>query len=694
MIRSKSPLEFQPIHQELLDVLFLPNSDATLLWGQWKQHEDIDYLEPGIYELLPVLYRRLHKLLPDDAWMTRMRGVYKKVWTSNATTLRRVLGAVQSLERSDVDVMFIKGMGLLSDYNGDLGLRMMSDVDLLVHRDDVERANDILISDNWIPCPGANRELIVRKITRELHGWGFVKDQIQIDLHWNWSHRDLGQIDDESIWKTARWELMLGYQCLTPCATDKLLLALLHGIRPQHGRKALWVIDAMQIMNKELDDRQWAAFSEKVCKFDFQTVVFRTLGYLKNRYEAPIPSDLITKCAAAPRRRMQSLEFELLLEAPSRWPRIKKLSGRYLSLYRSTVGKSIITRANWVFNRLLSALSFLHRWNSTDNPFSRLPNLDDHVSRAMHWCFPEFLLPAPLDWMPSNCPVGEKIWFTKNGIGPWLATSGWALQEDQHLWSDGYQARLVMKLAPAGNRTLRVSLNLLPYLPPKRGLFKLDVAINQVHQPRLRLIRGSLGSRYAFFVPRIANLDDVVDVILTPVTPRRPSSEENSHDTRLLGVCMQSMRIDPVPEVAIADSIFFGKAGVGEIFLGVGWWATEDQGVWSAMPSANVYLPLHENLVNEPAIRALKIVLTTFSPKNNVARLTLCCGGRCFAKEHFQFNGSIKREVLLPLRQANVDMRHLELEFRVGAIHSPFESGGSDDWRSLGVMLHEVSILS
>jgi hypothetical protein len=511
--------------------------------------------------------------------------------------------------------------------------------------------------------------------------------------------RDLGDYDDLSIWDRARSESMFGQRISVPSPADSLFIALVHGIRALSDCRVLWIVDAVRIIQRGIDDEQWLAFVQKCVSLDLQTIVSDVLGYLAERYRVCVPQFVLDAVRPGRRATAQRIEYARLLGQPGRRPVTRALAGSYLAFCRSRIDQPRFAGSKWIAGKTLSALGFLPGLAPAQYPLNRLINRNDTVAAWIRHRAPHFMQPRALDRGIPDCPVGRRISFAKNGMGHWFAFSGWALQEDTHLWSDGYQARLALRPAGAYEGPLRIELNMFPYLPPSRREAKIDLAISGGAVKRLNYKSGGPNFENAiFFDPENEASDRVVDLVITPITPRRPSREESLPDDRLLGVCLRSLRLTPVPVIEQGEWLKFAAGETGVNALGCGWWAPETIGVWSAMRRTDLLFRIGQNLADVYAAHLSSVQLafeiTTRVPPGGTVRITLTATGWQHGRKTYSISDSGRQTLFMSLGSSSdvLRPRQLQVHLRLNKLHRLTDIRGSGDGRTVGIMLHRVNL--
>ena len=97
-----------------------------------------------LHDVAPLLYERLANdaspaNVPGDV-LQRLREIYLMTGARNALLYRELGPVLQALQHDNIPVIVLKGAHLAALVYRHIALRPMSDIDLLVHRSDLERA--------------------------------------------------------------------------------------------------------------------------------------------------------------------------------------------------------------------------------------------------------------------------------------------------------------------------------------------------------------------------------------------------------------------------------------------------------------------------------------------------------------------------------------------------------------------------
>ena len=138
--------------------------------------------------LLAILHHSLQEGCPaesPDGLRTRLRTLHLLNVERNLRISAQLLAVIRRLEGAGVRVVPFKGPVLAEAVYGDVGMRQFADVDILVARDDVRRAGDLLASLGFDLAHGSRRVDDALLQTAECHvGFCHRRSQTTIELHW------------------------------------------------------------------------------------------------------------------------------------------------------------------------------------------------------------------------------------------------------------------------------------------------------------------------------------------------------------------------------------------------------------------------------------------------------------------------------------------------------------------------------
>jgi hypothetical protein len=275
---------------------------------------------------------------------------------------RGLQGILGRFAQAEVPAIPLKGVALAESLYGDVTLRVCSDVDILVRRESVGRALQLLEEIGFEP---ADRYAAYRGDVDRLLGsnmeYGLLSPaapfRYLLELHWDiaWRWRaDSRMVDD--LWADARPGTVLGADAWVLSPEWELLYLAFHAAR--HRWSALkWLVDIHEICVRSGLD--WTGVQDRARRFGLERALHLTLGACRTLLGTPLPPTL---AGHAPPRRLR-----VLRAAPVKVGGWLEALGAVRLFSRPTdqlryLGRLLLrpTLAEWSLVRLPSSLRFLY----------------------------------------------------------------------------------------------------------------------------------------------------------------------------------------------------------------------------------------------------------------------------------------------------------------------------------------------
>lgn len=133
----------------LLQAALLPEETGLKSWEQWRETVNIENLDTESYRLLPLLYRNLSAQEVIDVHIGRLKGVYRRTWVENQVLFQAIAPILQSFQKAEIKTILLKDAALNLHYYRDNGLRMMPNLELLIHPSDALMGINLLQNLGW-----------------------------------------------------------------------------------------------------------------------------------------------------------------------------------------------------------------------------------------------------------------------------------------------------------------------------------------------------------------------------------------------------------------------------------------------------------------------------------------------------------------------------------------------------------------
>jgi hypothetical protein len=232
----------------LLRAVLLDGEPARDAFREWRELVVIDDVDGVSQRLLPVLARRLPDVGPDDPVRGLIRGIYRHAWVRSQRLWRDALPVFTALHERGIEVVLLKGAALLHAYGDDWGARPMFDIDALVRPQHADAALAVLEEQGWGVEYDMTYDWVRSRALTRRHGWGFLRDDGRLDLHWHVLSESIGSRSDAGFWAAAGPIEIAGFRARTLAPADLLLHLLVHGTSGGNAPAIQWIADAIHVV--------------------------------------------------------------------------------------------------------------------------------------------------------------------------------------------------------------------------------------------------------------------------------------------------------------------------------------------------------------------------------------------------------------------------------------------------------------
>ena len=236
-----------------------------------------------------------------DVLLARRAGLQDRLRLAAAQALaakRDVVEICEASHRDGIDVLLLKGAALAYTHYPEPHLRPHVDIDLLIRRDDLERAAMMLTELRYARTNEADAELW----TGQRH---YVKTAasgpVMVDLHWRASNplafADALAFDD--AWPRSVTVPALGPHARTLAPSDSLLLACLHRVAHHQDRvDLLWLWD-IHLLASRMSAAEMALFASSAIRAKQAAVCARGLTLARECFATAVAPAVLSALDAA-----------------------------------------------------------------------------------------------------------------------------------------------------------------------------------------------------------------------------------------------------------------------------------------------------------------------------------------------------------------------------------------------------------
>ncbi len=238
--------------------------------------------------------RNLDRLIPADILKTIRTEYFECAWRNNNlyNDLSKILKALQ---QENIPVILLKGAHLAQIVYSNIALRPMSDIDILVKKNDLPKAKKLLLGLGYSPF---NEIDIATACASSQHLPPMVKqDAPPVELHWTIENPTRPfTIDIEGLWQRARPVSVAGVDTLTLSPEDLLLHLCLHtSAHHQYSNGLRAFCDIRETIRHYRDEINWEELVRRVRQWGVGNAVYLTLHFAKSLLSADVPETLLNE---------------------------------------------------------------------------------------------------------------------------------------------------------------------------------------------------------------------------------------------------------------------------------------------------------------------------------------------------------------------------------------------------------------
>ena len=204
------------------------------------------------HRLSPLLYWHLNERCPHlvpDTILAELRAAFQRTANRNLFLTWQLLELLDALNADGIAAIPFKGPTLATAFYRNAALRPFDDLDVFVHRADLPRVREILVSRGFRPLYGMTgaQDASYQDSNCEVC---FVKEQgrVAVDLHWGITPEYFSiPFEPKEWWERASMITLGDREVMTLSPEDLLLYLCIHGAKHTWNR-LLWLSDIAELI--------------------------------------------------------------------------------------------------------------------------------------------------------------------------------------------------------------------------------------------------------------------------------------------------------------------------------------------------------------------------------------------------------------------------------------------------------------
>lgn len=217
--------------------------DADRIWSELRPRFSLDVLEPGTFELMPLVHRALAEASVEEPLLPRLKGIYRRAWARNTLQLERTRRTAAILEEGTVPALFLQGATFANRFYPDLGLRPTSATHVLVDHELLQTAFWRALRVGWSTRADVSDGPDGRRYLFDNEGSACV---LQPTVEFDFVTRS-GESAGRRLWERAERQPIGEGRVDVPAAADALLVTIVSGARTGAVPSIQWIADAAMV---------------------------------------------------------------------------------------------------------------------------------------------------------------------------------------------------------------------------------------------------------------------------------------------------------------------------------------------------------------------------------------------------------------------------------------------------------------
>ena len=310
------------------------------------------------HSMAPLIF---HTLKDDEgilpSWvMEKLQSAYYHSARRNTLLYQELDHIVLAFNEAQIPVILLKGVALATAAYGNVALRPMADIDIMVRREDMRRAERLFLEHGYEVRDHAHSYLRHATFTRESNGWS---GHIEVHRHIVSSAYYRKAIPEEWLWKHSIEVTIEGNSVLVLSPEAAILHTCLHMLDHIAAEGTLlWLCDIVEIARcHEID---WDALVGRAAEFKITLPVRSILRETKELFDLPMPDDVLQRMFAYQSGFLEKKAYESCL-SPTRSSASKTLLDFF-------AGEGLGARFGLLLPRLFPSRNYMMARYSIRNP--------------------------------------------------------------------------------------------------------------------------------------------------------------------------------------------------------------------------------------------------------------------------------------------------------------------------------------
>ncbi|MFA4852404.1 MAG: nucleotidyltransferase family protein [Bacteroidales bacterium] len=266
----------------------------------WNSFTDMA-IQNGVGQLIHKNFSSVNNfnLIPKGS-LSRLKQTYYRSLSRNMILYEHFRNAVEAFSKEGISVIALKGIFLAETIYKDIGLRQMSDIDLLVKKEDIEKCRKLLL-DMGYKYTELYKSDFIKELDLLKHLPPLVLNGVSIELHTK-IHLDTPDfsVNIDDYWERSQ-QLTLSNMPVQSLSIEDLIQHLCLHLNDHfnEGNPQLYsIVDISEVIKKYHSKINWDFLSESCNLYNCSSIVFKYLLLIEKYFDVVIPDYILQKTDA------------------------------------------------------------------------------------------------------------------------------------------------------------------------------------------------------------------------------------------------------------------------------------------------------------------------------------------------------------------------------------------------------------
>ncbi len=237
-----------------------------------------------------LIYRNLKLIEPvPEIVMESFRNAYLLTVKNNAINMKEMIRILKILKQNKINAIPLKGAVASEIIFGDIGIYPSSDIDILIHPEDIQKAESLLFEAGYSKAKGLSDTDLLSNHYHLI----FQKEIHTVELHWNLVKRYF-HISPEFWWQDS-WQIMHEDIEISMLSHERYLMYAIFRLFDHGFRPLKFFVLISEIINKYKNNIDWQKLLWFAKQYRMERLILFTLRTINYIFDTDLPENIMRR---------------------------------------------------------------------------------------------------------------------------------------------------------------------------------------------------------------------------------------------------------------------------------------------------------------------------------------------------------------------------------------------------------------